>query len=84
MIGATTTASRNDQAEKRATFEKVLNMSSAELESKTVTELNGYQADIVKAGHHNMGLGNITGYDKTVVDHELKQVNDLILKKIDR
>jgi hypothetical protein len=60
LAGTVIHASNADQAEKRAIFEKVLNMSSAELDAKSVQELNGYRQDIERAGHYNVYLGNIT------------------------
>lgn len=63
---------------RHATFEKVLHMPNAELESKSVTELNDYRKDIESGSQM---LGNATGYDKEVVSRELKRVNDLILTK---
>lgn len=68
----------NLEQSRHATFEKVLNMPNAELESKSVTELNDYRKNIESG---NQMLGNATGYDTEVVNRELKRVNDLILKK---
>jgi hypothetical protein len=53
-------------------------MPNAELESKSVTELNDYRKNIESGSQM---LGNATGYDTEVVNRELKRVNDLILKK---
>lgn len=78
---ATITSTTADMANKRASFEKVLNMSSAELEGKTVAELNDYRQDLKRAANYSLAFGNITGYDEDVVVHELNQVNELILKK---
>lgn len=78
---STITSTNADMATKGASFEKVLNMSSAELEGKTVAELNGYRQDIKRAANYSLAFGNITGYDEDVVVHELNQVNELILKK---
>lgn len=72
-----------DVEAKRAAFEQVLNMSSSELESKSVAELNSYRQDIEKVSRRSLLAGNISGYDDSVVNQELKQVNDLILKKTD-
>lgn len=83
IIYTTTTSTKADIANKRAAFENVLNMSSAELESKTVTELNGYRKDIVVAGHYSPALGNITGYHEAAVERELLRIHELIMKKTD-
>jgi hypothetical protein len=84
MAAAAIPAVRADQADKRAAFEKVLEMSSAELESKTLPELNGYRKDIRDAADYGLGFTNVTGYSSDVVKHKIEQVNALILKKVDQ
>lgn len=80
-----TPAVQSDQASKRAAFEKVAVMSSDELESKTLPELNGYRTDILDAANYAFGFfGNITGYSSDFQTHELDQVNALIMKKADQ
>ena len=80
---AAVTSSEADRANKREAFENVLNLSSAELESKSVAELKGYHLDIVNAGHYSLAIGNISGYDDAIIDRELDQVNELIARKTD-
>jgi hypothetical protein len=85
LAALATPAVQSDQASKRAAFEKVIVMSSDELESKSLPELNSYRRDILDAANFGLGFfGNITGYSTDLQTHELDQVNALILKKADR
>lgn len=80
--GVAVTAANMDA--KRAAFENVLKISSDELKGKSVAELSGYRKDILGASEYSLAFGNISGYDESVVSHELNQINELILQKLDR
>jgi hypothetical protein len=83
LVSIGMSVSNADRADKRAAFEHVLNMSSTDLEGKSLPELNGYRQDIVNASNYSVVAGNISGYDSSVVERELSQVNALILQKTD-
>lgn len=69
--------------EERAAFESVLQMPSEELENKSVAELRGHLDVVKKAGNYSLAYGNVTGYDKDIVEREYNQINDLIKQKTD-
>jgi hypothetical protein len=81
LIGIALMMSEADQSGKRVAFENVLQMSSEELEGKSVSDLTEYRQAIRDVSHYSLVIGNVSGYDKEILDRELGQVESLILKK---